>query len=286
MKTLPIAIRDFPPEPEGWTRLNGIRPIDGCPDGFHTGGAWLSPDEKEVWKPLDGRPYGNARCHVHTNELECLQRMAGQPCFPINWRVEQVTRDGLTRRFLVRRKSRVLGSTYEKGRLNLENAYLVEKGIRLLNAADWEVNDEISVAFDPATYEPFILDLSIAGEASTHFPADEEWRTLRWFRWLGYGWVADLREAGKRIVPTFLPLLDRLEGKEHWPGKEWVHVYASRLRPMSGSWARIKDAHYVNSDLRGVHTWVVVPKPLTAEVVGSYQLVWAWSPVQEGRYGR
>jgi hypothetical protein len=64
--TLPLSIRDVAPGPD-FTRLTGTRP-DGLPDGVHTGGAWLSPDGREVWKPLDARPYANADGHIPASE--------------------------------------------------------------------------------------------------------------------------------------------------------------------------------------------------------------------------
>ena len=87
------------------------------------------------------------------------------------------------------------------------------------------------------------------------------------------------------MVP--LPCGDKFLSREEvevveWPGREWVHVYASRNRPMSASWARIDKAHYIHASHYSelVHTWVVTPEPLNKETMRKYELTWAWSPLQ------
>ena len=64
--TLSLSIRDVAPGPD-FTRLTGTQP-HGLPDRVHTGGALLSPDGREGWKPLDARPYANADGRIPTNE--------------------------------------------------------------------------------------------------------------------------------------------------------------------------------------------------------------------------
>lgn len=76
---LPLSIRDVGPHPDA-VRLTGMR-SDGLPDGVHTGGAWLW-GQHGIFKPLDGRPYANAKNHYPTDELTVLELMAGQPLFP------------------------------------------------------------------------------------------------------------------------------------------------------------------------------------------------------------
>ena len=51
-------------------------------------------------------------------------------------------------------------------------------------------------------------------------------------------------------------------------------VYGSPCRPMSGAWARIPDARYVNANYSQdkVHTWVVVPARLERSIIDSYEL--------------
>ena len=201
--TLPLAIRDVAPGP-GFTRLTGVRP-DGLPDGVHTGGAWLSPDGKEVWKPLDGRPYANSTVHIPTKEAQCLEAMAGEPAFPRNWRVEEagaVTVDGdgvtYTRWWLVRDKAWVAHprkSVHGPARLHLEDVLTVERGLRRLNECGWEINDALQVAFD-LQGRVFIVDLSVAWPYAR--PDDEEW-FLRWAEAMGFQRLVDLRRNGSRV---------------------------------------------------------------------------------------
>src|SRR2546430_12019622 len=69
--------------------------------GEHTGGPFVNPDGQELWKPLDCLPYPNAPHRVETREATILERLAGTPGFPRNWRVEQAN----GRRFLVRKRA-------------------------------------------------------------------------------------------------------------------------------------------------------------------------------------
>jgi hypothetical protein len=52
-------------------------------------------------------------------------------------------------------------------------------------------------------------------------------------------------------------------------------VYGSRCRPISGTWAKIPDAEYQQSNASetGYHTLVVVPERLSRDVVNAYELV-------------
>lgn len=289
-QTFPLWIRDEKPDGRNWQRLTGER-IDGLPDGFHTGGAWLDPESDLVYKPLDGRPYANSEIHTATDELEANCAMAaitGQR----NWWTETTshTRDDETieRRWLVRKRAFVLGQGDWKVRdIKLEQVLQVEQTIRAFNEAWWEIGDDISVAFDLQSYEVFILDLSTAfyrpGATGCYIP-DDWWRVQKWLGQLGFENLLNLRKYGKRVAP--LPCGDKFLnrgtlGEVEWPGREWVHVYASRNRPMSAVWARIDKAHYVQSDYRetGVHTWVVTPEPLDDDTLYKFELTWAWSPL-------
>ena len=62
---------------------------------------------------------------------------------------------------------------------------------------------------------------------------------------------------------------------------EWVHVYASRNRPISPTWASVPQAHYVHDDWgkTGVHTWVVTPEPVSDKKIFDYELTWAHGPL-------
>ena len=64
---------------------------------------------------------------------------------------------------------------------------------------------------------------------------------------------------------------------DYWHG----HVYASRNRPISGLWASVPGAVYVDADYAktGVWTWVVTTVPLDDKTVRRYELTWAWGPI-------
>src|SRR5258708_613854 len=61
-------------------------------------------------------------------------------------------------------------------------------------------------------------------------------------------------------------------------------IYASRHRPMSGSWVRIKDARFVNNTvITGVHTWLVSPSELDDSTIEGYELDLFCGPVSVGK---
>lgn len=239
-----------------------------------------------MWKAADGRPFANSENHYPTGELECLGALAGKPGFSHNWRTETTrhTIDGqnLERTWIIRKKAYVLGLDWPKDTITLAQVLAVEQAVRGMNEAWWELGDHISVAIGPDTYEPFILDLSCAmhrpGAVGCYKP-DDWWRMSAWLKWLGFNRLVQLREDGRHVI---YPGLVATKARDYWPGKEWVHIYASRNRPMSGVWARIKDAHYVDGDYstQGVFTWVVTPTLIPNDKVASYELTWAWSPLE------
>jgi len=158
-----------------------------------------------------------------------------------------------------------------------EHILLIEQAVRALNAEYWEVNDAISIGFDEASGEPFILDLSAAQQiknACEWLCADDWTRLERWMRGLGFDRLANLRWSAKGAVT-------HNHFNDDWPGREWKHVYASRSRPISSLWASIPRAHYVGGDYgkTSVFTWVVTPEPLSADVLYRYELAWGWSPI-------
>lgn len=71
---------------------------------------------------------------------------------------------------------------------------------------------------------------------------------------------------GQQIVQT----ANDLHGLQD--GTYWV--YGSPCRPMSGTWARIPNACYVNAErsTTGMHTWVVVPARLERSIIDNYEL--------------
>jgi len=270
--SLPLSIRDVGPSPDA-IRLTGVRP-DGLPDGTHTGGAWLL--DGMVFKPLDGRPYANCENHYPTREAECLEQMAGIPLFPRNWHIEE--QNG--RRFLVRKQAYTIPEQIDYKALKHEQVLMIEQGVRGLNRAKWEINDFISLAIDPDSYEIFLLDLSAAQamNGTGCYRADDEWRVHEFFKLCGEERLIDFRQNASRVLH-----------KECWnmyhPG--YHHVYASFSRPISGLWARIPGApEYVHESFGDWNnstpwTWIITKEPLSQEILDRYELEWGWSPIHD-----
>lgn len=287
MKQLPLSVRETPPtNTPGWTKVPCATNIHGMADGIHTGGPWLSPSGLHVWKACDARPFANAEGHYPTTESEALEALAGKPGFPRNWeKMASVNDDlGLERMWIVRKVTYVLGLEWPQDTIRLEQVLAVEKAIRSMNEAWWELGDHISVALDPDTYEPFILDLSCAtyrpGGVGCYKP-DEWWRLSAWLKWLGFDRLQKLRVDGRHVVRHgMLRTTDVPETH--------VHVYASRNRPMSPVWASIPDAWYEDADYNdtGVWTWICTPGPLAQDKIYSYELTWAWSPLEMEDLGK
>jgi hypothetical protein len=260
----PLSIRDVAPC-EGAERLTGTRP-DGLPDGVHTGGAWLVGGL--VYKPLDGRPYMNAECHIATQEAECLEAMAGRDLFPRNWWIEE--RNG--RRFLVRRKAYIL----EPGDMDKDMLLRVERAVRGMNAAGWEMGDAISIGLDPKTYEYFIVDLSSAHRMTGKGAwAANDWTHIRrLFEAAGADWLLLFRQNARNVTHSAEWTL------EHYG---YEHVYASFPRPISLMWASLGDVLLVHTERANwgkaiPHTWVVSREPLDEDMLRRYELTWGWSP--------
>jgi len=277
MNPISRTIRDVSPG-EGFTRIVSKRP-DGLPDGVHTGGCWLSPpipeigDERVVWKPLDG---GNAHDgpHYPTQELECLEEMAGEPGFPKNWWTTY--QNG--RNWLVRRTALVYGQDVTR-RDAAPLGEMAETALRALNAKGWELGDAVSFAFDLELGHWFIMDLSCAARTyAVNSMWDDEWRLWKWWEDEGWPHLLKLRKAARHVVSS-------LEIKDHYAlpaGDLWV--YASRNRPLSLTWAHklrgkavLVPHHYANEGAQ-VHTWAVTEGPLDDETVHDYELTLAWWP--------
>lgn len=287
MSELPLAIRDVAPGP-GFTLMEVVG-SNGWLDGVHTGGPWLSPDGKEVWKPLDGRPYANATCHYPTHELDALCVMANQPGFPVNWRLEfagSVTVEGrtYTRRWLVRPKCYIVEpveSIHTPPRMMLEDVLKIEQGIRLFNAKGWEIGDRLVAGID-LKLRPFVVDLSAACRVGGGFPANDESRILEWMKGIGYSRLALLRQKGHHLVGEF-EFASRY-GVRYWHG----NVYVSPYRLDADS-ADIPDALYIQredypkgAEVFTYPTWVVTSEPLDSRWIEQHNLTWAWSPIRDG----
>jgi hypothetical protein len=282
-KQYPLSIRDVSPG-EGAIRLTGIR-ADGLPDGVHTGGAWLLSEL--VFKALEGLPYGNADCHVETDEVEALEVMSGEPLFPRNWTVEMHN----NRRWLVRPKSMILGRDFTMDQLSdgKELCLSVEKAVRKFNGRGWEVNDCISLGCDPSG-EFFIVDLSCAQHITGNvIRADDDHHIYRFFDNNGFErlhqWRYKAGEAHRRYL---------------WEdfGKGYVtedfhqrhvnsHIYASFARPLQRLWANrlppgdlVHETLYPNWGHQIPHTWFFGSEDIDPQVVKDYELTWGWSPVE------
>ncbi len=61
---------------------------------------------------------------------------------------------------------------------------------------------------------------------------------------------------------------------DNFPPETEFYIYGSLYRPMSGSWARIPGAIFVNADYSTdrVHTWVVSEHALAPTVIDSFEL--------------
>ncbi len=268
---LPIALRSVSPG-EGFTRME-------IPEreGGHTGGVYLAPDGQEVWKPLDGRPDADADFHLPTHEETVLRLMAGTVGFPQNWRVEEA--DG--RRWLVRKLACIIPETYERIMLTLDTVLQVERAVRALNAKKWVLNGELRVAIDPDTYEPFLLGLATVQpgkgpEAPLLRQANDFLLFERWASEVaGFEGLILLRRAARKVARS----IDWLEGPY---GKTHAWVYGSEYRPIDSTWASIPDAVYLHADkaATGVWTWVVVPEPMSDDLLDRYQLRWGYGPVR------
>jgi len=267
---LPLAIRAIAPG-EGFTRMDIPQN-----EGMHTGGPFLSPDGRAVWKPLDGRPHPDAQYHLPTREDSVLHLMEGIVGFPKNWRVE----DANERRWLVRKVAYVVPETYERVMLTLDVVLQVEQAVRALNAKKWEVNDPLRVAIDPDTYDPFLLDLSSACpgkglDAPLAYRANDALLFERWAQEVaGYDGLVAFRRCARKVVRS----IEWFEGPY---GRTHTWVYGSEHRPINAGLASIPDAVFVPSDWEktGVHTWVITPNVLSDDLVAGYQLRWGYGPI-------
>lgn len=267
----PLSIRDVSPHANA-VRLTG-KTVTGLPSGFHTGGAWLW--EKEVWKPLDGRPWANCDHHVPTNEDEILQELTSQgaPLFPKNWYIEE--RNG--RRFVVRPNSLIfpddvhpddlLAWHFDHGVSPLD---YIESAIRYVNRRGWYIGEDISLAIDPDA-NWFLYDLSNARR--TNGQLDDE---CAWDRFVDFVHPArgELKRRAREVQDD---VMLRSE-----PVFFASHIYGSFSRPL-GNWASFgeygKDYLFAHENSpswsKGVpHTWLLISggKPLAAEVVKKFEL--------------
>jgi hypothetical protein len=268
-----LALHDVSPG-EGFARIP-LPPLEGV----HTGGPFVSPDGVELWKPLDALPYPNAPRRIPTWEDEALALMAGYPCFPCNWRVE-VSRG---RRWLVRKVARVIHEVTLGSALTREQVLQVEQALRAFNARYWEIGDHLTVAIDPDTGEPFVLDLSNAHPmgsptSSSVYKADDGRHFEEWVAGVtAHGDLVRLRRAARMVVSQARWALGPYGRTHRW-------VYSTRLAPQDVllSGGTIPSVVYVSAqtDAEGVRTWVVVPARLDDALRTRSQLEWGWGPIE------
>lgn len=272
----PLSIRDVSPG-EGYIRLEVPQVPGKPPEGMHTGGVWYHPDYPDhIFKPLDGRPFANADCHVETREAEILMLLGGMPGgmpgFPRNWHVERWN----GRRWLVRNRAYTCPPYEPKDLFTLEHVLTIEQGLRALNTAGWILNDRLNVALDYDSYEPFILDLSSAAPESVAHFCNDEWRWTEWVKEIGSSaGLLRLRRSGRDLVQG-------RESRGRWPAG-FRYVYASRNRPLSWLWMEkpVCDAELEHTmpkpDLH-VHTWLICTQLLDPDYLQRYELTFAWAP--------
>jgi hypothetical protein len=265
---------------------------DGLPDGYHTGGVWLTPDETEVYKPLTAWPCANATERYPTDEAKCLAEMSGQPGFlPSDaWRVEE--RNGeqwlvIPRLYFWPQERDVLM------RPELEDFLLIESAMKALNAAGWEYNDLPQLAYYQGT--PVLVDFSIAHKPSSWgMSHGDEWRMDRWWEKAAERKdIAALRRRGGHVrhavrCPQFCDkeaepynVLDRFYPREEDERREYEYIYASTRRPMSALWGPKEGIVYMRGDEQKrprVYTWLACDHLLPDDLVKSIELTMAWTP--------
>jgi hypothetical protein len=285
--SFPIEMYGQPPF-DGCTKLTGTR-ADGLPDGVHTGGAFLTPDGF-VWKPLIARPYPNADALYPTKEIDLLREFADKPFFPKNW-TEVMTPDG--RPWLVRKLAPVYGQEIEHRRINRDVLLALEQAVRGVNRAGWEINDLITLALDPKSYKPFIVDLSTAYPTRPVKWCDDSDRFYRFAELCGYDRLSKLRHnAAGAWHHELMKAISEEDKDRATQVRRARHVYASYNRPFSLMWATMPFGtlcvHTDRSDpVNAVpHTWVFTVDPLPPNddrdsEAYRYELTWAYSPLHE-----
>jgi hypothetical protein len=237
-------------------------------EGIHTGGLWRSPDGEQVWKPLDARPYPNSDCRVPTLEADCLSQMKGQPGFIENWSIQQAN----GRWWIVRPYCKVVGQTFPVEHVTQVMIDQVEIAVRMLNAHHWEALqcDDLTVAIDPQTQLPFLLDLSNAHPKTPqgNWKADDSNSLYKWMRSIEWGRIAELRQHGQSLLHS-KEWLNLTRFNEQYE----LHKHVYRLEQIitvsiEGMFVSYKD-----------QTWWVLPFCLTPEQCDQYRTEWAWSPV-------
>lgn len=257
----PLSIRDVSPG-AGAKRIYGQR-ANGSLDGQHTGGVWYYEDR--FWKPLDGRPYANAECHISTREDEVLTEMQDTYGFPKNWEV--IEQNG--RRWLVRERVWVIPSANRADLIPTKFYLDLEEGLRTLNRRGWEVNDDLVLAIDRQD-RLMILDLSAASRIRPVWQANDYWQMEKWWETnhLLPG-VIEIRRAAQKEVAS-------LRWKVAHPGYQFVYGSLASDPDLTG----LDTIHVpgVSLKLTPIRSWVITQVELDLAQRKAFKLVRGWIP--------
>ena len=276
---------------KGFKHMGTTVRADGRPDGFHTGGVWLTPDETKVYKPLTAWPCANATERYPTDEAECLAVMSGKPGFlPRDaWHIE-LLRDQW---WLVMPRLLFWPQNIDVMlHPTMEHLLLIESAVRAMNAAGWLYNDSPQLAYYQGT--PVLMDFSNAHRPTTWDQGyNDEFRMARWWQDMGHEDISLLRRRGKHIRHA-VRLPEFCDPKEepfiphdlaNVPSREdrstYEHIYASQYRPMTAAWGPREGIVYLNADEQKeprVYTWLACDHELPADLVNSLGLTMAWVP--------
>jgi len=253
-----------------------------CNEGTHTGGPYLSPNGLEVWKPLDGISHLTTVIgRIPTQEAIVLEYMADKPGFPRNWRVELAN----DRLWLVRAKCGVVGQDLPVTSLSLSQILYIEQAVRLLNANHWEVNDRLSIAIDPSTNTPFILDLSAACQVGVHPESRQAndciW-LAKWLETLEATSLIKLRCEAKQLLNSREWRDARYDSRYTWVYRLALPALCSTAITDAKSWDQaMAAANHTEGMIWNYkdHLWVIAPNAIDPDKVESFNLEWGWSPI-------
>lgn len=277
---------------EGFKHFGTTVRADGRPDRFHTGGVWLTPDEKTVYKPLTAWPCANATRRVPTAEAECLAEMSGKPGFlpPDTWHTEECNGE----RWLV--MPRIYFWPQDMDVLqhpSLEDLLAIEEAVKTMNAAGWEYNDPPQLAYYQG--KPVLMDFS-----NSHKPTQwkrgyhgDGWRTMRWFKDMRREDIVNLRRRGNHIrrtvqLPEFCSKLDEpydvllvFHDMEEEKRRQHEYIYASTEWDVDPSLPAPPNTKLLlanGAKTPTVYAWIVSTRSLTDLEVEQHKLTVAWTP--------
>lgn len=247
------------------------RSYEGMPEGVHTGGPWLSPDGKTVWKLAMGGGWVNSKIQIEpTDEAKCMAACDGEPGFLPRRAWEFCWSNGW--QWIVKPRMTVI----EEGeRMTRQTAMTIEKAVRAMNELGWVLNDTLRVGI--FEHNPVILDLSTArfwNKPSLWKFYDDQIYVNKMLRLHGQKRMADLREAAGSIWFD-TPLLERAGASA---GLGWV--YATDCTDCDlPPWAEFVLAR----EGKPCKGWVLAPGPIEDEFVFKYELEWVTAPLTDRR---